>query len=79
MTKTETKSVGKRTGLGTARGHAVLVDLVALKVMTVPELREKWAAIFDAPAPNTSRQNLELRLGYLRDRRRNAHRPPACT
>lgn len=64
MTKTETKSAGKRTGLGTARGHAVLVDLVALKAMTVPELREKWAAIFDAPAPNTSRQNLELRLGY---------------
>lgn len=31
--------------------------------MTVPELREKWAAIYDAPAPNTSRQNLELRLG----------------
>ncbi len=27
-------------------------------------MREKWAAIFDAPAPNTSRQNLELRLGY---------------
>lgn len=64
MTRSTTKSVGKRTALGTAQGHAVLADLVALKAMTVPELREKWAAIFDAPAPNTSRQNLELRLGY---------------
>ncbi|KUP90583.1 DUF2924 domain-containing protein [Tritonibacter horizontis] len=64
MTKTRTKSVGKRTGIGSAHGHAVLADLVALKAMTVPELREKWAAIFDTPAPNTSRQNLELRLGY---------------
>ena len=64
MTKTKTKSVGKRTGVGPAQDHAVLADLIALKAMTVPELREKWAAIFDAPAPNTSRQNLELRLGY---------------
>jgi len=64
MTKTNTKSAGKRTGLGAAQDHAVLADLVALKTMTVSELREKWAAIFDAPAPNTSRQNLELRLGY---------------
>ena len=64
MTKIKTKSVGKRTGLVAAQGHAVLTDLVALKAMTVPELREKWVAIFDAPAPNTSRQNLELRLGY---------------
>ncbi|WP_338020388.1 MULTISPECIES: DUF2924 domain-containing protein [Marinovum] len=64
MTKTRMKSVGKRTGVCPAQGHAVLADLVALKTMTVPELREKWAAVFDAPAPNTSRQNLELRLGY---------------
>jgi len=64
MTKTKTKSVRKRTCLGPAQGHAVLADLVAMKAMTVPELREKWAAIFDAPPPNTSRQNLELRLGY---------------
>lgn len=33
MTKTNTKSVGKRTDLGSAQGHAVLADLVALKVM----------------------------------------------
>lgn len=64
MTKTTTKTAGKRTGLGAAQDHADLADLIALKGMTVPELREKWAAIFDAPAPNTSRQNLELRLGY---------------
>jgi hypothetical protein len=32
--------------------------------MTVRALREKWAVIFDLPAQNTSRQNLELRLGY---------------
>jgi hypothetical protein len=64
MTKTKTKSVENRIGIGAAPNHAVLADLVALKAMTVPELREKWAAIFDAPAPNTSRQNLELRLGY---------------
>ena len=64
MTRSTTKSVGNRTGLGPPQDHAVLADLVALKAMTVPELREKWAAIFDASAPNTSRQNLELRLGY---------------
>ena len=64
MTRSTTKSAGKRTGLDPALDHAVLADLVSLKAMTVPELREKWAAIFGAPAPNTSRQNLELRLGY---------------
>ncbi|WP_136637569.1 DUF2924 domain-containing protein [Pseudooceanicola onchidii] len=64
MTKTKTKSVGKKAGFGPAQVRAVLADLVALKAMTVPKLREKWAAIFDSPAPNTSRQNLELRLGY---------------
>ncbi len=65
MTKTTRKSVGKRTGIGPAQGYAVLADLVALKAMTVPELREKWAAIFDAPAPNTSRQNLELTMAWV--------------
>lgn len=64
MTKNTTKSARKPAGFDPAQDHAVLADLVALKAMTVPELREKWAAIFDAPAPNTSRQNLELRLGY---------------
>ena len=64
MTKNTTKSARKPAGFRPAQGHAILADLVALKAMTVPELREKWAAIFDAPAPNTSRQNLELRLGY---------------
>lgn len=58
MMKTKTKSVGKRTGLGAAQDHAVLADLVAMRAMTVPELREKWAALFDAPALNTSRQPL---------------------
>ena len=66
MTKTTRKSAGKANGLGDTRDHAVLVDLVALKAMTVSKLRGKWAAIFDAPAPNTSRQNLELRLGCYR-------------
>ena len=32
--------------------------------MTVPELQEKWRAVFGEPAPNASRGNLELRLGY---------------
>lgn len=64
MTKTTTKSDRKPASFGPAQDHVVLTDLVALKAMTVTELREKWAAICDAPAPNTSRQNLELRLGY---------------
>ncbi len=42
----------------------VLAALAGLRAMTVPELQAKWAAIFDAPAPNASRGNLELRLGY---------------
>ncbi|MEI4234798.1 DUF2924 domain-containing protein [Roseovarius sp. D22-M7] len=32
--------------------------------MTVPELQEKWQITFGERAPNASRGNLELRLGY---------------
>jgi len=42
----------------------VLAELMALRAMSVAQLREKWEALFDAPAPNGSRGNLELRLGY---------------
>jgi hypothetical protein len=43
---------------------SVIAQLAALKQMTVVELKAKWAAVFDAPAPNNSRAYLELRLGY---------------
>ncbi|MBL4543347.1 MAG: DUF2924 domain-containing protein, partial [Rhodobacteraceae bacterium] len=38
-----------------------MAELAALKAMTVPELQEKWQAIFGERAPNASRGNLELR------------------
>jgi hypothetical protein len=47
-----------------AADASVIAQLTALKQMTVVELKTKWAAIFDAPAPNNSRAYLELRLGY---------------
>ena len=42
----------------------VVAQLAALKRMTVVELKTKWTSLFGAPAPNNSRSNLELRLGY---------------
>ncbi len=59
----------RKSGVEAARTRQVegidaLAELAALKAMTVPELQEKWQAIFGERAPNASRGNLELRLGY---------------
>lgn len=47
-----------------AADGSVVAQLVALKRMTVVELKTKWENLFGAPAPNNSRSYLELRLGY---------------
>ncbi len=48
----------------TAAGGSVVMQLAALKRMTVVELKTKWESLFGTPAPNNSRSYLELRLGY---------------
>jgi hypothetical protein len=47
-----------------AADASVVAQLAALKQMTVVELKAKWESLFGTPAPNNSRSNLELRLGY---------------
>lgn len=47
-----------------AADASVVAQLAALKRMTVLELKAKWENLFGTPAPNNSRSNLELRLGY---------------
>ena len=42
----------------------ILARLAALKAMSVNELKAEWQALFDAPAPNNSRNFLEGRLAY---------------
>jgi hypothetical protein len=42
----------------------ILARLAALKAMSVNDLKTKWQALFDAPAPNNSRSFLEGRLAY---------------
>lgn len=42
----------------------ILARLAALKAMSVNELKAEWQALFDAPAPNNSRNFLEGRLSY---------------
>ena len=65
MKKRVSKSWAESERLGAdATGIDVLAELAALRSMTVPELQEKWRAIFGEPAPNASRGNLALRLGY---------------
>ena len=67
MRKNSRKSGAKAALARHAEGIDVLAELAelaALKAMTVPELQGKWRVMFGEPAPNTSRQNLELRLGY---------------
>ncbi|ESQ13617.1 MAG: hypothetical protein N838_33405, partial [Thiohalocapsa sp. PB-PSB1] len=64
MTKSSRKSDTKAAPARQAKRIDVLAELAALKAMTVPELQEKWQAIFGERAPNASRGNLELRLGY---------------
>lgn len=41
-----------------------LARLAALKAMSVNELKAEWQALFDAPAPNNSRNFLQGRLAY---------------
>ena len=42
----------------------ILARLAALKAMSVNELKTEWQALYDAPAPNNSRNFLEGRLAY---------------
>ena len=42
----------------------ILARLAALKTMSVNELKAEWQILFDAPAPNNSRNFLECRLAY---------------
>jgi hypothetical protein len=42
----------------------VLAQLMALKRMSVGEMKARWEALFAAPAPNNSRGYLELRIGW---------------
>jgi len=53
-----------RPGERASADASVVLQLAALKRMTVVELKSKWESIFSAPAPNNSRSYLELRLGY---------------
>jgi hypothetical protein len=46
------------------RDAPVLARLVAMKKMTIKELKSEWRKLFGADAPNKSRPFLELRLGY---------------
>lgn len=66
MPKTTRKSDAApgRPGECPAADASVVIQLAALKRMTVVELKTKWESLFGAPAPNNSRSYLELRLGY---------------
>jgi hypothetical protein len=57
-------AASKRPGARTPADASVVMQLAALKRMTVVELKTKWANLFGTPAPNNSRSYLELRLGY---------------
>ena len=47
-----------------ASDASAVAQLVALKQMSVGELKAKWERLFGSPAPNNGRSYLELRLGY---------------
>lgn len=64
MRKNARESGAKAAPARQAERIDVLAELAGLKAMTVPQLQEKWQAIFGERAPNASRGNLELRLGY---------------
>lgn len=64
MRKNTRKSGARAAFARQAEGIDVLAELAALKAMTVPELQAKWRVMFGEPAPNASRGNLELRIGY---------------
>jgi hypothetical protein len=63
-TKRKIDAEPERLGERAATDASVIMQLAALKQMTVVELKAKWEAIFGTPAPNNSRGFLELRLGY---------------
>jgi hypothetical protein len=46
----------------TATEASTLAQLMALKRMSVNEMKAKWEALFAAPAPNNSRGYLELQI-----------------
>ena len=62
-TKRKTDAAPGWPGDGVADA-SVIMQLAALKRMTVVELKTKWESLFGFPAPNNSRSYLELRLGY---------------
>ncbi|NQW08430.1 MAG: DUF2924 domain-containing protein, partial [Alphaproteobacteria bacterium] len=63
-TKRKTDAAPWRAGERVSADASVVMQLSALKRMTVVELKTKWESLFGAPAPNNSRSYLELRLGY---------------
>ena len=54
----------RRPGESTATEASTLAQLMALKRMSVNEMKAKWEALFATPAPNNSRGYLELRIGW---------------
>ena len=63
-TKRKIDAAPGRPGECAAADASVVMQLVALKRMTVVELKTKWESLFGTLAPNNSRSYLELRLGY---------------
>lgn len=63
-TKRKIDAAPGRPGACAAADASVVMQLAALKRMTVVDLKTKWESLFGAPAPNNSRSYLELRLGY---------------
>ena len=53
-----------RPGADAGNDATVLARLVALKSMTVNELKAEWRSLFEADAPNNSRPFLEMRLAW---------------
>jgi len=63
-TKRKTDAAPGRPRERAAADESVVMQLAALKRITVVELMTKWESLFGTPAPNNSRSYLELRLGY---------------
>ena len=63
-TKRKTDAAPWQPGNRDAAEASVVTQLAALKRMSVRELKAEWEALFDTPAPNNSRGNLELRLSW---------------
>jgi len=63
-TKRKTDAAPWQPGNRDAAHAGVVTQLAALKRMSVRELKAEWEALFDTPAPNNSRGNLELRLSW---------------